>query len=47
MPSVSNEMANGSKSLFTSLPGDEFESILDVGTGNGHSAEYFIERDKM
>ena len=46
MPSVSNEMPNGAKSLLASLPYDEFDSVLDVGTGNGYSAESFAERGK-
>lgn len=39
-------MPNGAKSLLASLPYQEFDSVLDIGTGNGYSAEYFAERGK-
>jgi len=39
-------MPNGAKSLLASLLYEEFDSVLDVGTGNGYSAEYFAERGK-
>lgn len=39
-------MPNGAKTLLASLPYDEFDSVLDIGTGNGYSAEHFAERGK-
>lgn len=29
-----------------SLPHEEFDSVLDIGTGNGYSAEYTAKREK-
>lgn len=46
MPSVPNRMPNRAKTLLASLPYDEFDSVLDIGTGNGYSAEYFAEHGK-
>lgn len=46
MPTVSNQMPKGAKSLLESLPYDQFDSVLDIGTGNGYSAEFFAERGK-
>lgn len=46
MPTVSSQMPNGTKSLPASLPYDEFDSVLDIGTGNGYSAEHFTECEK-
>lgn len=39
-------MPSGAKSLLSSLPYEEFDSVLDIGTGNGYSAEVFAEREK-
>lgn len=46
MPTVSTQMLNGAKSPLASLPYDEFDSVLDIGTGNGYSAEHFTECGK-
>ena len=39
-------MPDGAKSLLESLPYDEFDSLLDIGPGNGYSAEYFAQQGK-